>query len=196
MTESNQITCKGCGAVLKMDAVQCPYCRGPVNITTFQSVYEIPAQNLRKYVNAYQKELQSDEDSFDANKAVAFCYMKIKMYDKAVPFFDKAIENNFDDADVYLYAAVCMLKGKRPFTATKPVIDRAIQYLQSACMIEDKGIYHYLLAYLKFDYYDLKGLQITPGAIEEMQTARAIGFSNTDSERMFELLGTPKPDGF
>lgn len=196
MMEVNQITCKGCGAPVSVSDSKCPYCRGPVCISTFQNVYDIPVQNLNRYVHSYQEDLCGNPDDFEANKATAFCYLKVKMYEKAMPFFDRAIEHNFNDSDLYLYAAICLLKGKRPFFINKKYIDQAIQYMNAACMISDKGIYHYFLAYLKFDYYELKGLRITPAAVSEMQTARRLGVTKADAENLFALMGTPRPNGF
>ncbi|MBO5030575.1 MAG: hypothetical protein J6D08_01610 [Lachnospiraceae bacterium] len=192
----NEMTCRGCGAPLDISDTVCKYCHGPVHITTIQSVYTMAVPQLNKYANSYRKELVQDPDNAEANKAAAFCYLKLKLYDKALPFFEKAVQDNFDDADLYLYTAVCLLKGKRPFLHQKKVIDMAIEYGNSACMIENKGIYHYFLAYLKYDYYQMKGLKVSPDYREELSGARQAGLSQTDVAALFELLGTNRPDGF
>lgn len=192
----NEITCRGCGAPLDIRDTVCKYCHGPVHITSIQSVYAMTAPQLNKYANSYQKELVQNPDNPEANQSAAFCYLKLKLYDKALPFFEKAVQDNFDNADLYLYTAVCLLKGKRPFLHQKKEIDMAIEYVNSACMIEDKGIYHYFLAYLKYDYYQMKGLKISPDYRTELMAAKQIGLSQTDASVLFEVLGTNRPDGF
>lgn len=192
---NNQITCRGCGAPLDISDRECKFCGGPVNITSIQSVYDMAMPQINKYANSYRKELAQDPDNPETNKAIAFCYLKLKLYDKALPFFEKAVEDNFDDADLYLYTAVCMLKGKRPFMHQKKTIDRAIEYANSACMVENKGIFHYFLAYLKYDYYAMKGLRLNPDYSAELSFAKQIGISETDLIILFETLGTQRPVG-
>lgn len=194
--EMNEITCRGCGAPLAIGDKECKYCHGPVNITSIQSVYDMPAPMLNKYANSYRKELANDPDNQETNKSIAFCYLKLKLYDKALPFFEKAAEENFDDSDLFLYTAVCMLKGKRPFLHQKKTIDAAIEYVNSACMIEDKGIYHYFAAYLKYDYYKMKGLRTSPDYSEELMLANQTGLPHNDVNILFEILGTDRPNGF
>lgn len=192
----NEITCRGCGAPLDISDTECKYCHGPVHITSIQSVYHMDAPQLNKYANSYRKELAQEPDNPEANKSVAFCYLKLKLYDKALPFFEKAVQDNFDDADLYLYTAACMLKGKRPFLQQKKTVDKAITYVNSGCMIEDKGIYHYFLAYLKYDYYQMKHLRTNPDYEEELAAAKQIGLSESDADVLFEILGTDRPNGF
>lgn len=194
--EIKQLTCRGCGEPVSVDMKKCPYCKGPITITTFQNVNDIPYEKFRNYTVSYENSMRQTADKFESSRALAFCYLKLKMYGKAVPCFEQAISENINDSDLFFYAAICLLKGKRPYQTNKKVIDQIIEYLNAACMIEDKGIYHYFLAYVKFDFYDLKKLRIFPNAIEEMNTAQYIGVSPTDAYELFQLLGTPIPNGF
>lgn len=49
------------------------------------------------------------------NTSLAFCYLKLKLYDNAISCFEKALEDNFEDSEICFYAAVALLKGKRHF---------------------------------------------------------------------------------
>ena len=62
---------------------------------------------VNKYVNSYRADLRTNPDDLGANKAIAYCYLKLKMYDKAMEYFEKAVVDDFDDSEVYFYAAVC-----------------------------------------------------------------------------------------
>ena len=67
-----------------------------------------------------------------------------------------------------------MLKGKRPFLQTRQVVDKAIDLTNTARMIEDRGIFSYFIAYLKYDYYQLKRLKQEPSYVEELQRASGL----------------------
>jgi len=87
------------------------------------------------------------------NGALGICFLKLKLHDKALPFFEKAMEDNFADPNPYYYAAVCLLKGKKAFLAMRPEIDAMERYLEAAINLEPKGIFYYFRAYIKYDYY-------------------------------------------
>lgn len=196
MYQTVELTCPGCGAPVSIAQKECKFCHSPITISTFQSVYDMPAPEVNKYAGAYRKALADHPDDMQLNKSAAFCYLKLKLYDKAQPAFEKAIEDNFDDADLYLYAAVCLLKGKRPFLTPRKTVDQALEYLNAALMIEEKGIYCYLAAYLKYDHYELKRLCIQPDSQWELARAASYGVSDADRQRLFALLGQSKPAGF
>ena len=140
-TDVLDLKCHGCGAPITISDTVCKYCGGPVSISTFNSVNSMPLPLVNKYANSYRKDLQNNPNDLGANKAIAYCYLKLKMYDKALEFFEKAVVDNFDDSEVYFYAAICCLKGKKAFYQQKAVIDTAIEFLNVAIMIEPKGIY-------------------------------------------------------
>lgn len=191
-----RLECPGCGAAVSLDQRECEYCQQPLVISTFRSVGDMALPEVNKYAGAYRTALAEDPGNMLLNKSIAFCYLKLKLYDKAQPAFDRAIEENFDDGDLYFYAAVCLFKGKRPFLAPRRTVDQAIAYLESALMIEPKGIYHYLSAYLKYDFYGLKHLRIEPGYGRDLQSARSLGVTESDIRQLFALLGVQRPVGF
>lgn len=188
-----ELECPGCGAAISIGTKQCPYCFRDIVISTFNSVSSMTNLELNKYAGVYRKALSEQPDNRELNKSIAFCYLKLKMYEKALPYFEKVIEDNFDDSEIYFYTAICLLKGKRPFLLQKAVIDKIIEYLDAAAMIEPKGIYYYYLAYVKYDFYEMKMLNTNPNFQDVYQQAREVGLSETDISELYNILGTERP---
>ena len=188
-----EVNCKNCGAPLAVGDTACKYCKSPVTISTFNSVADTVVNN---FARAYQRNLSVNPTDVSANRAIACCYLKLKMYDRALEFFDKAIMDNFDDSEVYFYAAICCLKGKRPYFAVRPDINKIEEYLNAATMIEPKGIYYYFWAYIKLDYYKKKFLNTTPDYASMLKKAAASGVSVYDKNQLFQILNVEKPSMF
>ena len=165
------ITCPGCGAPVDTSAKNCKSCGRPVVITTFNSVYGMDMKDVMKYKGEYQKTLEEHPDNSEINLSMGLCLLKLNSYDKAEEKFNKAIEDSIDNPEAYFWEAVCLLKGKRPFMQTRQIVDQAIDLTNTARMLEDRGIFSYFIAYLKYDYYQLKRLKQEPSYIEELQRA-------------------------
>lgn len=189
-----EINCPGCGERLSLEMKECPSCHGPVVITTFNSVNSMSTLELNKYANAYRKALTEAPDDVGLNLSIAMIYLKLKLYDKALPAFEKAIEDNFDNSEAFFYAAVCLLKGKKAFMALRPEIDRIEEFLNAAIMIEPRGIYYYFWAYIKYDYFARKFFTTSPTYTQLLNTAKQAGLSPADVTVLFDLLGVAKPD--
>ncbi|MBO5420462.1 MAG: zinc ribbon domain-containing protein [Clostridia bacterium] len=187
------LKCRNCGAPLEIGAKKCEYCDGPVAISTFNSVATMPLPMVNKYAMSYQRDLSAEPDNNEGNTAIAYCYLKLKMYDKALTYFERAVVDNFDNSEVYFYAAICCLGGKRAFLSQKSAINKAEEYLNAAVMIEPKGIYYYLWAYIKYDYYKMKFLNSKPDFKEMLNMAESIGVSVYDKEQLFNILNAEKP---
>ena len=184
------LKCPGCGNHLAPDQKKCEYCGGKVVISSFNSVCSV---DLNKSAMATRKDLTEDPNSRSLNNFVAMCYLKLKLYDKGLPAFEKAIEDNFDNSETFYYAAVCLLKGKKAFVSPRADIDKIKEYLNAAIMIEPRGIYHYFLAYIKYDYYERKYLNIKPNWSETLQTAVQTGLPQADVTQLFEALQVEMP---
>jgi tetratricopeptide (TPR) repeat protein len=174
----------------------CEWCHKPVVITTFNSVVDMPLSEVNKYAGSYKRELTDHPDDQTLNTSIAMCYLKLKMYDKALPAFEKAIEDNFDNSESYFYAAVCLLRGKKAFLAQRSDINKIEEFINAANMIEPRGIYHYFWAYIKQDFFERKYLNTSPSYKECLINAERLGTSQYDKDKLFELLGVPKPAGF
>ncbi len=189
-----EINCPGCNARVSTAQKECEWCHSPIIISTFNSVYSMPMPEVNKFAGVYRKALAENPDNQELNNSVAMCYLKLKLYDKALPAFEKAIENNFDNSETFFYAAVCLLQGKKAFLHQRPTIDKILEYINAALMIEPRGIYYYFLAYVKYDYFSRKFLQISPSYQEELSMAINMGLSEYDVEQLYGTLCIPRPD--
>jgi tetratricopeptide (TPR) repeat protein len=75
----------------------------------------MPLGKVNKYAATYQSALSENPVNKDLNNSIAMCYLKLKLYDKALGFFEKAIEDNFDNSETFFYASICLLKGQKAF---------------------------------------------------------------------------------
>lgn len=188
-----ELICPGCGARVDTGQKKCAWCSQPIVISTFNSVYTMPIPMVNKYAEAYRKALSEHSNNSELNKSVAICYLKLKLYAKALTAFEAAIENDFDDSETYFYAAVCLLKGKKAFLAQRSDINKCINYINAANMIEPRGIYYYFLAYIKYDYFERKYLNTSPSFTECLQLANDYGTSEYDISMLFDILGVAQP---
>jgi len=188
------IKCPNCGAAVDTSQKVCKYCKQPVIISTFNSVCEMPIPMLNQYANAYRQALSESPEDNNLNNSIAMCYLKLKLYDKALAAFEKAMEDNFDNSETLFYAAVCILGGKKAFLAQRPAIDKIEEYLNAAIMIEPRGIYYYFWAYIKFDYFNRKSFNTSPTYQEMLGTASNAGVSPHDIEQLFGILGVSRPE--
>ena len=188
------LNCPGCGGGVTTSQKQCNFCGRPIVITSFSDMQSFSPLDLNKYASAYRKSLSDNPDNDALNMSIGMCYLKLKLYDKALPAFEKAIEDNFDNSETFYYAAVSLLKGKKAFLALRNDIDKIVEYLNAAIMIEPRGIYHYFLAYIKHDYFERKYLNITPNWEETLQIAIQSGIPSADVAQLFEVLQVEIPE--
>ena len=81
---SCRTNCPGCGARVSTAQKECDWCHKPIVISTFNSVYSMPMPEVNKYAGVYRKALTENPDNTELNKSIAMCYLKLKMYDKAL----------------------------------------------------------------------------------------------------------------
>ena len=189
-----EINCPGCGARVSTGQKECEWCHKPIIISTFTSVYSMPMPEVNKFAAAYRKALAENPDNQDLNNSVAMCYLKLKLYDKAFPAFEKAMEDNFDNSETFFYAAICLLQGKKAFLQQRHTIDKILEYINAALMIEPKGIYYYFLAYIKYDYFQRKCFKTSPTYQETLAMAIDAGLSEFDVEQLYGILGVARPE--
>jgi len=190
------IKCPGCGGAVSTSQKNCKFCGNPVIITSFNSVYGMNPQVTNKYVKFYKEALADNPNNPQLNSSIGMCYLKLKLYDKALESFEKAIEDDFDNSETYFYAAVCLLKGRKAFLTPKADIDKALEYINAALMIENRGVYNYFSAYIKYDFYARKSLNIYPNYADELTDAYRNNVTDEDIRILFELLNVEKPKVF
>jgi tetratricopeptide (TPR) repeat protein len=192
----NDLKCSGCGGALSPAELFCKYCGNPVVITSFDSVFDKSTREVKEHL----KKLDGEKDSDDAemnnsiHRTKAFAYLKLCLYDEALKHFKEAIEDDFDNPEVYFYAAVALLRGRKAFLASLSDIKKVIEYVNAAIRTEERGVFHYFLAYIKQDYHERKGFNADPDYREELVTARNKGLSAFDAEVMFKRLGVACPE--
>jgi tetratricopeptide (TPR) repeat protein len=189
-----EVTCPGCGDRVTTGQSECRFCHKPIVISTFNSVYLMPMPEVNRYAAEYRKALSDSPDNKDLNTSIAMCYLKLKFYDKALLAFEKVIEDNFDNSELFFYAAVCLLQGNKAFLLQRPTIDKIEEYINAALMIEPRGIYYYFWAYIKYDYYNRKFFNTRPTFQQALQMAIDNGISEFDQEQLFSILGQQRPD--
>jgi tetratricopeptide (TPR) repeat protein len=192
-TKVVELNCPGCGSPVDTGQKTCKWCKQPVVISTFNSVFEMPAPMINKYANAYRQALAESPDNRELNNSIAMCYLKLKLYDKALSAFEKAMEDNFDNSETFFYAATCLLKGKKAFLAPRADIDRIQEYINAALMIEPRGVFYYFLAYIKFDYFSRKFYNTSPTYQETLKLAVEVGVSSFDQAQLWGILGVQPP---
>lgn len=187
------IRCPGCNAPVTTGMNTCEYCGSPVVISTFNSVMNMPGPKLQQLSRGYASNLRDNPNDPALNFSIGMIYLKLKKYEDAAKAFEKAIEDDFDNSEAYFYAAISMLGGKKPFLHLRPAINKMVENLNAANMIEPRGIYYYVLAYIKKDYFDRKFLNITPNYRAELAEANALGVSDVDIDMVFTACGLDKP---
>lgn len=187
------LKCPNCGAAVEKGQGKCHYCKKPVVIQSYGDMDGLSVLQLNKYAAAYRKTLAEIPENREVKTAIGMCYLKLNMYDKAVEAFEKAMQDNFEDSRPYYWAAVALLQGKKAFVAQRAVIDKVLEYLEAAAMIEPKAIYYYFQAYVKQDYFERKYLNTTPHYQELLQMSLDAGMTEEEADAFFEMLGVPRP---
>ncbi|MCL2797360.1 MAG: hypothetical protein FWD58_04845 [Firmicutes bacterium] len=188
-----EMKCPGCGQPQPPDSTKCIYCKQPIIISNFTSVADMPMPMLNKYVRSYTETLSEDPQQDAVQFSVGMCYLKLKLYDKALAAFERAFEENFDNSEAYFYAAICVLGGKKAFLNMRAEIDKAEEYINAALSIEPKAIYHYFLAYIRYDYHSRKFLRMSPDYAALLITSKRAGLSPYDVDQLFKVLGVERP---
>lgn len=188
--------CTGCGAGIAPSMSFCEYCGKPVVITSFNSIVDRAAPEVNKLLRALEKDPETGDGELAglADFTKGSCYLKLKLYDKAIEKFESAIDRNLDNPEAYFYAAVCQLKGKKACLTPLPNLRKALEYIDAANSIEPRGVFSYLAAYIKNDFFAKKCLRIEPDWRQEFETALANNLSPTDANFLFQVLGVPCPD--
>ena len=188
--------CPSCDAPVTPGEKSCKFCKSVYMISSFSSLSDIDRSKLRNYSNAYSSGLKDDPDDPSLNHSIGICYISLGLYDKALASFEKVMDFDPENSFGYYAAAICLLKGRSAFLNSKKDVDKAIEYLNAATMIEELGKYHYLMAYLKYDYYKRKFLRTEPDYSYHLNTAYALGISDEDIFDIFNQLKVNAPEGF
>lgn len=192
MVTTIRLSCPSCAAAVTTEQKNCAYCGSEVIIRSFTQINSMPMPQVNKYAVSYRKSIAESPDAAadkDINISLGLCYLRLKLYDKAIEAFESAIKDNFDNSEVYYYTSIALLKGQKAFVTPRPNIDKIVEYLNAALMIEDKSIYHYFLAYIKRDYFHRKYLKVDPDHVQCFQAAVDGGISRDEINELHHILG-------
>lgn len=182
------LRCPGCGHAVSQKTERCEYCGRVIEITSFSQAETLTAEDLRKHI-AFYGSMTGESANASAYFSQGICFLKLKFYDKAIESFEKVISVDFCCAEAYFYAAVCVLKGEKPFLLSRAEIDRTENFLGSAVAFKDCGIYRYFQAFIRYDYHHRKFFKVTPDYKEYLNTAKTLGVSQKDIDELYALLG-------
>jgi tetratricopeptide (TPR) repeat protein len=192
------LKCGGCGADVLENQLEngemCPLCGQAARIKHYQTVAAMPLPQVQKYQAAFQAQIAANPNDNTINSSLAFCFLKLKLPEKALPFFEKAMTDNFSDPNLYYYAALCLLKGKKAFLTMRPEIDAIERYLDTAIGLEPRGIFYYFQAYIKYDYYSRKFFKTSPTWREALQEANDAGVTANDITEFYQIAGVERPE--
>lgn len=173
--------------------------------------------NMQKMLEEQQRKMQEQLDSqrrameerLSASSEAAYTsaapvFSKSKLlnlitagrYGEAQSYFNNA--GTVTDPEVWYLGAVALLEGKKAFMAQRSAIDKAVSYLNSAvnlCVAKNSpaGIYHYFLAYIKYDYFERKYLNVSPNFRAELQAALRRGVTEGQKAELYSLLHVARP---
>lgn len=190
-TEVISLKCPNCNAGVDTSMTECPACDKPIIFRQISQASVMPMPLVNKYLGAYRALESEHPGNKDLNTAMGICFLKLKMYDKALAAFEKAMPDNFDNAEPFFLAAVSLLQGKKAFLAQRAAIDKIEEYLNAATMIEMRPVFYYFMAYIKKDYFDRKYLNTTPSAKELLEQACQLGLQQLDVEEFHLLINQP-----
>lgn len=182
------LKCPNCNSGVDTSMKECPACDKPIIIRQASQTAAMPMPLVNKYLGAYRSLGNQYPDNKDINTAIGICFLKLKMYDKALDAFEKAMPDNFDNAEPFYLAAVSLLQGKKAFLAPRASIDKIEEYLNAAAMIEMRPIFYYFMAYVKKDYFERKYLNTNPSWQELLQQAEEYGLQTCDVEEFHALI--------
>lgn len=193
MIDNIELECPGCGRPVSIGQKECA-CGRPILISTFNSLGSMSILEVNKYANSFRKALNTAPENKDINRSAGLCFLKLKMYDAAISALDVALKDNFDDPEAFFYASVCRLRGKKAFMASRMDIDKIVELMNAAIMIEPRGIFYFFLAYIKYDYFERKYLNTSPDYKSLLADAKQAGYSELDVTQLFDLLNTTCPE--
>ena len=101
--------CPSCGASITTQTKQCDYCQSDILVKSFKNLAAMPLPQVNKYMAAYQSASAEHPDNNDVNASVGLCFLRLKKYDLALNYLEKAQADNFEDATPFFYAAVARL---------------------------------------------------------------------------------------
>lgn len=189
--EAISIQCPSCGASISTHTRKCEYCNGDIIIKSLHTLAKMSLPQVNKYISTYRTTIVEHPNNIDINTSIGMCFLKLKKYDQAIEIFEKAQNNNVEDATPFFYSAIARLKGRKPFLCSRQEIDAMETDIQAAISINPCGQYYYFLAYIGWDYFKRKYLKHQPEWRDSFEAAINYGLSSDEIEEFHAMTGTP-----
>jgi hypothetical protein len=95
--------------------------------------------------------------------------------------------------DTYYLGAIALLGRRSAFRATLETAREVERMIQAAVVLEDRAVFHYFLAYVRFDFYERNSLR-PPGPWQaSLQYAWSKGVTQPEIDSLFHLLAVENP---
>jgi tetratricopeptide (TPR) repeat protein len=120
-------------------------------------------------------------------------HLRLGLHAKALEDFRQAMSAGASSPDLYYLSAVATLDGRKAFLAPLARIREAEDLIHAALRLEDRGVFHYLLAYLGFDYYERKSLRAPTPWRASLARTWSLGVTQDEIDSLFELLSVDDP---
>jgi hypothetical protein len=120
-------------------------------------------------------------------------HLRLGLHAKALEDFRLAMNAGAESPDLYYLSAVATLDGRKAFLAPLARIREAEDLIHAALRLEDRGVFHYFLAYLGFDYYERKSLKAPTPWRASLARTWSLGVTQEEIDSLFELLSVNDP---
>jgi hypothetical protein len=123
-------------------------------------------------INTHAEQIKQSPEKAKYHLALGLDYLDKGLYSMAIDSLSKAHERAPLNANVFFYLALANMGGKQPRSLTLSTILEIEGYLNNAIKLDpSKAHYLYLLALIKYDFYDGNGYDITPPYPDEIINA-------------------------
>jgi tetratricopeptide (TPR) repeat protein len=120
-------------------------------------------------------------------------HLRLGLHAKALEHFRQAMNAGAQSPDLCYLSAVARLDGRKAFLASLSRIREAEELIRAAVMLQDRGVFHYFLAYLGFDYYARRSLNAPTPWPASLARAWNKGVTQEEIDSLFKLLSVNDP---
>jgi hypothetical protein len=125
--------------------------------------------------------------------AAAVEHLRLGLHTQARVQLQEILRAQPADAEALFYSAVATLEGRRASLCSLQQIREAENLTRSAIALQDRGLFHYFLAYLAIDYYERKCLHSPIDTASELVAIRRTGANIDGIAHLRQLLRVPEP---
>jgi hypothetical protein len=119
--------------------------------------------------------------------------LRLGLHAQALEDFRLSMNAGARSPDLYYLTAVAILEGRKAFLAPLARVREAEDLIHAALGLEDRGVFHYFLAYLGLDYYERKSLRAPTPWQASLARAWSRGVTQGEIDSLFELLSVHDP---